>query len=219
MEPPGVGLRAGRPLSGHGPLEPDDIADLRAYERVRDRYRAAVMAKKRLRRISLGPVVTVVFESIDTVRFQVQEMARAERIASDAGIRQELEVYNRLLPTADELSATLFIELTSEEQLRHWLPALVGIERHLVLEPSGVPPARSVPERTHEAALSREGVTSAVHYLRIPCTHQQRRALATGNAALALTHPAAPHRTPLDPATCAELVADLEGTATPIPVV
>jgi len=218
MEGSGGDSRADRPLSGHGPLELDDIADLRAYERVRERYRAAVMANKRLRRISLGPVVTVVFESIDTVRFQVQEMARAERIASDEGIRQELEVYNRLLPTAGELSATLFIELTSEEELRKWLPALVGIERHVVLELSGAPPARSIPEASHAAALSREDVTPAVHYLRIPCTAEQRRALSTGHAVLLLTHPAGPHRTPLEPATCAELVADLEGSATPIPV-
>ncbi len=152
------------------------------------------------------------------MRFQVQEMARAERIASDEGIRQELEVYNRLLPTADELSLTLFIELTSDQELRHWLPALVGIERHVVLEPSGVPPTRSIPEAVHEAALSRENVTPAVHYLRIPCTDEQRRALSHGPAVLALTHPAAPHRTILEPATCAELVADLAGSATPIPV-
>lgn len=218
MEMSDPGARPTTALSGHGPLRPDDIADLRAYERARERYRAAVIANKRLRRVPLGPVVTVVFESIDTVRFQVQEMARAERIASDAGIRQELDVYNRLLPTPAELSATLFIELTSEEELRHWLPALVGIERHVVLEASGALPARSVPEAAHAAALTREQVTPAVHYLRIPCTDQQRRALATGQATLALTHPAASYRTILAPATCAQLVADLEGTATPIPV-
>jgi len=66
--------------------------------------------------------MTLVFESINTVRFQVQEMARAERILSDEGIQTELDVYNRLLPAPGELSATMFIELTSDEQLREWLP-------------------------------------------------------------------------------------------------
>ena len=104
-----------------GGLTVDDILDLRAYERVRDDYRRKVMERKRLRRIPLGPVVTLVFECADTVRFQVQEMARAERISTDEGIQGELDVYNRLLPAPGELSATLFIELTSEEELRRWL--------------------------------------------------------------------------------------------------
>ena len=136
-------------------LTVDDILDLRAYERVRDDFRTRVMAKKRLRRIPLGPVVTLVFECADTVRFQVQEMARAERILTDEGIRGELDVYNRLLPSPGELSATLFIELTSEDQLRHWLPRLVGIERSVAFELSRPPGSTapptvvSVPEELH----------------------------------------------------------------------
>jgi hypothetical protein len=113
------------------PLTLDDILDLRAYERVRDEVRAGVIAQKKLRRIPLGPIMTAVFESADTVRFQIQEMARVEKIASDEGILSELAVYNRLLPGNGELSATLFIELTSESELRDWLPRLVGVEGSL----------------------------------------------------------------------------------------
>src|SRR5437660_12897 len=90
-----------------------DILGLRAYERVRDDYRARVIAKKRNRRVPLGPIMTVVFECLDTVRFQVQEMARVEKIISDEAIQVELDTYNRLLPGQGELSGTLFIELTS----------------------------------------------------------------------------------------------------------
>ena len=72
--------------------------------------------------------MTLVFECLDTVRFQVQEMARVEKIISDEAIQTELDIYNRLLPAPGELSATLFIELTSEPDLREWLPKLVGIE-------------------------------------------------------------------------------------------
>ena len=80
-----------------------------------------MIARKRYRRIGLGPIVTLVFESFDTVRFQVQEMARVEKIISDEDLQVELDVYNRLLPSPGELSATLFIELTSDEALREWL--------------------------------------------------------------------------------------------------
>jgi len=77
--------------------------DLRAYERVRDDFRRRIIEHKARRRVALGPVMTLVFESINTVRFQVQEMARAERILSDEGIQTELDVYNRLLPRSGEL--------------------------------------------------------------------------------------------------------------------
>lgn len=102
-----------------------DIADLRAYERERTDFRTAVIALKKKRRIHLGPVVTVLFECRDTIRFQIQEMARAEKIMSDEGIQTELDVYNPMIPEAGSLAATLFIELTSEAEMREWLPALV----------------------------------------------------------------------------------------------
>jgi rubrerythrin len=93
-----------------------------SYERERDEFRSRVIAAKKLRRISVGPVVTLTFESRLTMRFQVQEMARAEKMITDEQIQHELDVYNRLLPSHGELSATLFLELTTEEELRTWLP-------------------------------------------------------------------------------------------------
>ena len=105
----------------HG-LTLDDVLDQRAYERVRDDYRANVIAMKKNRRVALGPIMTLVFECLDTVRFQVQEMARVEKIISDEAIQTELDIYNRLLPSPGELSATLLIELTTEADLREWLP-------------------------------------------------------------------------------------------------
>ena len=106
------------------------------------------------------------------MRFQVQEMARAEKIISDEAIQVELDVYNRLLPGKGELSATLFIELTSDDALREWLPRLVGIERQLGFSIDGEVVA-SVPEAAHAAALTRETVTPAVHYVRFGFTEAQ----------------------------------------------
>jgi hypothetical protein len=158
------------------PLTLDDIVDLRAYERERDGFRRAVIAEKKVRRVSVGPVVTLTFESRMTVRFQVQEMARAEQLTTDARVQHELDVYNRLLPAPGELSATLFLELTTEEQLRTWLPRLVGIERSAVLvvgEGRDVHQMRSVPEAVHQSQLTREDATSAVHYVRFPFTGRE----------------------------------------------
>ncbi len=151
----------------------DDIIDLRAYERVREDVRRQTIELKRRRRVAVGPIVTLLFENRDTIWFQVQEMARAERMTTDAAITGELDAYNPLIPEPGQLSATLFVELTGEEALRHWLPRLVGIERSVELRLGGAavegdggagvgregtgPPivVRSVPEAAHEQALTR----------------------------------------------------------------
>jgi hypothetical protein len=200
------------------PLTLDDIADQRAYERERDTFRRAVIAEKKLRRITIGPVVTLTFESRTTVRFQVQEMARAERMTTDREIQHELDVYNRLLPAPGELSATLFLELTSEEQLRTWLPRLVGIERSVVLrigDGAGAPLVRSVPEDEHESQLTRQEVTSAVHYVRFPLTPDEVSAFSAGPVTLLVDHPEYPDGHPgvqLADATRALLDEDLAGS-------
>jgi hypothetical protein len=195
-----------------------DVLDLRAYERVREEYRAAVIARKRDRRVALGPVMTLVFESVDTVRFQVQEMARAEKIISDEAMQVELDIYNRLLPAPGELSATVFIELTSDGALREWLPRLVGIERQLGVDIAGHVVA-SVPEADHAAALTRETVTPAVHYVRFDCTESLVAAFADAEeVALVATHPAYEARTELPPGVRRELLGDLLGTTKPIPI-
>ena len=197
------------------PLTLEDISDLRAYERERDDFRRAVIAEKKLRRVSVGPVVTLTFESRTTVRFQVQEMARAERLTTDAEVQHELDVYNRLLPAPGELSATLFLELTSEEQLRTWLPKLVGVERSVVLligGGTGTRMVRSVPEEGHESQLTRTDVTSAVHYVRFPCSPAEVSAFASGPVTVIVNHPEYPEGRPgviLSDAARAALTEDL----------
>jgi hypothetical protein len=195
-----------------------DVLDLRAYERVREDYRARIIERKRRRRVAVGPIVTLVFESVDTVRFQVQEMARAEKIISDEAIQTELDIYNRLLPAPGELSATLFIELTSEEELREWLPKLVGIERQVGVWMDGQV-VSSTPEAQHAAALTRESVTPAVHYVRFVFTQVQVGAFRDASeVALVSTHRAYQERTLLPPEVRKELLGDLMGTTKSLPV-
>jgi hypothetical protein len=204
-------------MTSSGPLTLEDISDQRAYEREREEFRSRVIAVKKLRRISVGPVVTLTFESRLTMRFQVQEMARAEKMFTDQQIQHELDVYNRLLPAPGELSATLFLELTTEAELRTWLPRLVGIERageFRLGAGSAVQVVPSIPEEEHQANLTRQEVTSAVHYVRFGFDAEQVEAFATGPVALAVNHPEYPEGLPgtaLSEATRAELANDLLG--------
>ncbi|NNE72405.1 MAG: DUF3501 family protein [Acidimicrobiales bacterium] len=185
-----------------------DIVEPRAYERERDDFRAHVVALKKKRRVGIGPHVTLVFENRDTIRFQIQEMARVEKIFTDEGIQTELDIYNALLPGNGRLSATLFIELTSDAELREWLPKLVGIERSIELR-FGDHVVASVPESAHDEQLTREEITAAVHYIEFQLDADQVDALGSAESAeLAVVHPAYQHVTALGPETRAELADD-----------
>jgi hypothetical protein len=189
----------------------DDIADLRAYERERDEFRDHVIALKRRRRVGIGPIVTVLFENRDTIRFQIQEMARAERMLTDEAIQAELDVYNPLIPEPGQLAMTMFIELTDKDGLVNWLPRLVGIERSLELRLADGTIVACTPEPSHEAQLTREEITASVHYVYFDLTDEQVAAFEAGPVILALEHPNYREATPLAEDTRAELLADLRG--------
>lgn len=192
----------------------DDIADVRAYEREREQFRSRIISLKKLRRVGVGPLVSFVFENRDTVRFQVQEMARAERLISDEAIQVELDTYNPLIPGPGELSASMFIELTDRAQMEKWLPALVGIESSAYL----LIGQGSVAERVacevdpeHAQRLTREEVTAAVHFVRFKLDHRQASHFVSQPVRLGLAHPAYSHETELSEQTKASLAEDLEG--------
>ncbi|HEX4903466.1 MAG TPA: DUF3501 family protein [Acidimicrobiales bacterium] len=190
----------------------DDISDLREYEREREEFRTHVIALKKRRRVGIGPFVTVVFENRDTIRFQIQEMARVEKLISDEAIEGELRAYNPLVPEPGELACTLFIELTSELALREWLPRLVGIEQSLELrigsgEDRIVVPC--IPDEEHAEQLTRDEITASVHYLHFRLDPDQVDAMADGPVELAVVHPEYEHATSLSEETTAELLADL----------
>jgi hypothetical protein len=189
----------------------DDIADLRAYEREREAFRDHVIALKKQRRVGIGPIVTVVFENRDTVRFQIQEMARAERMLTDEAIQHELDVYNPLVPEAGQLALTLFIELTDKDGLVGWLPRLVGIERSLELRLHDGTVVACRPESSHEAQLTREEVTASVHYAYFDLTPAQVDAFGAGPVVLAVHHENYDEATELSEGTRQELLVDLRG--------
>lgn len=199
-------------------LSLDDIAEARAYEREREDFRNRIIQLKKIRRVAVGPVVTMVFENRDTIRFQIQEMARAERLLSDGAIQTELDTYNPLIPEPGELSASLYIELTNRAEMEHWLPRLVGIERAVQIEITGTDTNGSGPEvipcqvdPTHAANLTREEVTAAVHFVRFQLSPAQVEKFRLGTVAVAIDHPEYRERTVIGTATRDSLLEDLLG--------
>jgi hypothetical protein len=203
-----------------GPLTLDDISESRAYERERDRLRASVIALKRIRRIAVGPLVSIVLENRTTVRFQVQEMARAEQMTTDEQIQHELDTYNALIPAPGEISATVFIELTSDEQLREWLPKLAGIEHSALVRiggndgdggdggDGGAEVVRGLLDPSHESHLTREEATASVHYVRFRLSPRQVELFLAAPSAIGFDHPEYRYQMTLTDETTASVAAD-----------
>jgi Protein of unknown function (DUF3501) len=187
----------------------DDIADVRAYERERAQYRADVMEIKRRRRLSFGTIITLMFENRETMRLQIQEMTRIEKLVTDADIQVELDTYNPMIPEPGQLCATVFLELTTDDQMREWLPKLVGIEQAFVIVLANGDRIPSITEEAHAGQLTREETTAAVHYIRFEFTPEQVDAFAAGPVRIEITHPAYLESVELGETTHRELLADL----------
>lgn len=187
----------------------ESLMPLEAYAKARTEYRAKVMAHKKDRALHLGDNVTLIFEDEMTIRYQIQEMLRAERIFEDEGINDELDAYNPLVPDGSNWKATMMIEYPDESERRAWLAKLIGIEDRVWVQVAGC-------ERVHAIAdedLERENAekTSSVHFMRFELTPEMVAALR-GGAALAagVDHPN--YSVSLDrvpDATRASLLADL----------
>jgi len=191
----------------------DDIADQREYERERDSYRARIIALKKLRRVPVGPIVTFVFENRETIRFQIQEMARVERLFTDEAITVELDTYNPLIPDPGELSATMFIEMVTDDEQRHWKPLLVGILDRMWLRIGSGEAAIVVKgelEEAHAEMLTRD-VPPSVNYVRFRVGQGDAiQAFGDGPVELLIDHPNYTESTVLSGATVAELLGDLQ---------
>ncbi len=180
-----------------------DLWPLAVYEGVREQFRKEVIAAKRDRRVQVGPFITLIFENRTTVKFQLQEILRIERISDPAQVAEELEGFNTMLPGPGELSATLMIELTgSDAEVKAQLARLFGLQNHVWLEVGG---ARVKGEL--EPDREEPGRVSAVQYVRFRVPDAQ--ALLRGPAFLVIDHPAYPHRAELPEAARRSLAQDL----------
>lgn len=190
-------------------LVPADLWKLEDYARERAAFRARVLAHKKPRTIHLGAHLTLVFEDRLTVQYQVQEMLRIERIFEPAGIQDELDAYNPLIPDGDNLKATLLIEYDDVEERRRELVRLRGIEHAIALTVHGHAPSVAIADEDMER--SNDEKTAAVHFLRFPLDAARIAAWKAGApVTLACTAPAMPVETVLTPEQHDALAADFD---------
>jgi len=163
----------------------DDIMGISAYEKVRENFRRRIIDLKQKRRVAVGNKASLVFENRDTVIFQIQEMLRAERITDLDKIREEIEVYNGLIPEPGELSATLFLEIEDQPHLREELLKFLGIDEALYLRVGS-----HTIHACFEEGRSKEDKISAVQYVKFPFGPRELSTFAGAeDAELRIDHP------------------------------
>ena len=189
-------------------LTASDLLTLETYARERNAFRARVLEHKRPRSIAVGPNVTLVFEDRLTIQYQVQEMLRVERVFEPAGIQDELDAYNPLIPDGSNLKATMLIEFPDPEQRTRELKKLHGVEHRVSLHVAG---SLATAVADEDMDRSNEDKTSAVHFLRFELTGAQVAGLRGSEPVeIRIDHPAYAARTALDAVSRAALAADLD---------
>jgi hypothetical protein len=185
-------------------LDISEIKNIADYELERPQWRPMVMALKDRRRIRVGEHLTFLFENRETVRYQIQEMMRIERIVKPHEVAHEVETYNELIPKSDELSASLLIEYEAPAERAVKLHELLGLERHVWLVVNGAPPA---PARFDDRQISTERISS-VQYIKFQLSSE---AVAgwRGGAKLVVDHPAYQAEHVFTPTEVEELAGDL----------
>jgi hypothetical protein len=169
-------------------IQPDSLMTLEAYARNRAEFRSKVIAHKEHRTVLLGGHVRLLFEDELTIRYQVQEMLRVERIFEEEGIRGELDAYNPLIPDGRNLKATMLIEYTDVEERKRALARLIGIERRVWVRVAGYDPVFAIADEDLERET--EEKTSSVHFLRFELTDAMAQALKqTAALAVGVDHP------------------------------
>jgi len=171
-----------------GKIERASLLSLEAYARQRSDFRARVMAHKKNRRVELGAHVVLAFEDELTIRYQIQEMLRIERVFEEDGIQGELEAYNPLVPDGRNFKATMMIEYPDPAERKRMLARLKGVEDRVWIRVAGGERVYAVADEDLER--ENEEKTSAVHFLRFELSEAMAQALKRGaDLALGVDHP------------------------------
>lgn len=190
-------------------LKAADLMTLEAYAKARPEYRQRVIAHKKNRTIALGDHITLQFEDELTVRYQVQEMLRIERIFEEAGIRDELDAYNPLIPDGNNWKATLLIEYPDVEERRVMLARLKGVEDRVWVQVDGC--ARVFAIADEDLERENDEKTSSVHFVRFELDAAMKKALGAGaQLSLGVDHPAYAVQVEAGPAVRSALGRDLD---------
>jgi hypothetical protein len=191
-----------------GRITADSLMSLEAYSKWRKLHKAELIAHRRQRSVQLGDHVTVQFESERTIRYQVQEMLRIEKIFEEEGIQQEIDAYAPLVPDGSNWKATMLIEYPDINERRRELARLIGVADRMFVEVEGQP--RVYARADEDLDRDNDEKTSAVHFLRFEFTPAMRQAIQAGAAVkLGCDHTHYPAHVLIAPETLASLAGDL----------
>ena len=194
-------------ITGH--ITPESLMSLEAYSKYRKQHKADVMAHRKLRSVGLGEHIRLQFESEMTIRYQIQEMLRIEKIFEQDGILQEIEVYAPLVPDGSNWKATMLIEYPDENERRRELARLMGVEDRMFVEVEGM--ARVYAIADEDLERENDEKTSAVHFVRFELSAAMVAAVKAGaGVKLGCDHTHYPAHTTMSPETLASLAADLK---------
>lgn len=186
----------------------DSLMTLEAYARYRKAHQAEIIAHRRLRSVQLGEHLNLQFEDEQTVRYQIQEMLRIEKIFEDEGIQDEIDVYAPLVPDGGNWKATLLIEYPDEHERRRELARLIGVEDRVFVEVEGHGRVYAIADE--DLARENDEKTSAVHFVRFEIPLAARQAVRAGAAVkLGCDHTHYPAHVSIAPETLASLAGDL----------
>ncbi|MEI6760676.1 MAG: DUF3501 family protein [Betaproteobacteria bacterium] len=191
-----------------GRITPDSLMSLEAYTKYRKANKPAIIAHRKLRSVTLGEHINLQFESETTIRYQIQEMLRIEKVFEEEGILQEIEAYAPLVPDGSNWKATMLIEYPDVNERKRELARLIGVEDRLFVEVEGQPRVYAIADED----LDRENdeKTSAVHFVRFELTPAMCAAVKAGaSVKLGCDHTNYPAHVSLAPETLASLAGDL----------
>ena len=189
-------------------IKRESLLSLEAYARERNAFRTRVMEHKKRRTVHLGDHLTLLFEDELTIRYQVQEMLRIERIFEEAAIQGELDAYNPLVPDGTNWKATMLIEYPDVEERKRMLERLKGVEREVWVQVQGCTGVHAIADEDLERET--EEKTSSVHFLRFEFTREMCRALRKGaGVSVGVDHAAYRARAELAADVRAALAADV----------
>jgi hypothetical protein len=189
-------------------IKRESLMSLETYARERASFRAKVLEHKKRRKVHLGEHISLDFEDELTIRYQVQEMLRIERIFEEVGIQHELDAYNPLIPDGGNWKATMLIEYPDAEERRRMLAQLKGIERRVWVQVEDCERVFAIADEDLER--ENEEKTSSVHFLRFELSAAMRGRLRQGARLTAgVDHPQYRASAELAPEVCSALAADL----------
>jgi len=191
-----------------GTITADSLMTLEAYSKYRKENKAAIMAHRQLRSVRLGEHINVQFESETSIRYQIQEMLRIEKIFEEDGILQEIEAYAPMMPDGSNWKATMMIEYPDVNERKRELARLIGVEDHLFVEVEGH--ARVYAIADEDMDRENDEKTSAVHFVRFELNPAMCAAVKAGaSVKLGCDHTNYPAHLNIPAESLASLASDL----------